>query len=90
MNGEDLRRVWGQFCKKNDFTLNPDDMYVGSVIEGVLENERKYGLRLCPCRLRDGSRETDLKLICPCNFKAQKTWAERGECWCGLFVKKKK
>ena len=88
MNEEELRRAWEEFCKKNDFKLNPDAEHVDSVIEGVLENERKHGLKLCPCRLRDGSSEMDFKLICPCNFKAQKTWASKGECWCGLFVKK--
>jgi ferredoxin-thioredoxin reductase catalytic chain len=53
-----------------------------------LGNEKKYGLRLCPCRLRDGTREKDLELICPCNFKAQGVWKDKGRCWCGLFVKR--
>ncbi len=55
---------------------------------GVLANERRYGLRYCPCRMITGRREEDLKLICPCNFKIQKTWREGGE-WCSLFVKAK-
>jgi len=58
------------------------------VVEGVLENEKKYGLKLCPCRLRDGTRERDLELFCPCNFKAQETWKNEGRCWCGLFVRR--
>jgi len=58
------------------------------VVEGVLENEKKYGLKLCPCRLRDGTRERDLELLCPCNFKAQETWKNEGRCWCGLFVRR--
>jgi ferredoxin-thioredoxin reductase catalytic subunit len=44
-------------------------------------------LRLCPCRLRDGSRERDLELLCPCNFKHHDTWRNEGRCWCGLFVR---
>lgn len=88
MNKEELERVWEQFTEKNDFELNPDNWHVKEVINGVLKNEEKFGLKLCPCRLRDGSREKDLELICPCNFKIQKTWQEKGECWCGLFVKK--
>ena len=51
-------------------------------------NEEKFGLKLCPCRLRDGSKERDMELICPCNFFKQDVWREQKRCWCGLFVKK--
>ncbi|UCD06864.1 MAG: ferredoxin:thioredoxin reductase [Candidatus Aenigmatarchaeota archaeon] len=88
MNKEELRRVWERFTEKNDFMLNPDKSLVDMVIDGVLENEKKHGLMLCPCRLRDGTREKDLELICPCNFKAQSVWKDKGRCWCGLFVKR--
>ena len=37
-----------------------------------------------------GDRQADINLVCPCNFKVQRTWKENGECWCGLFVKKVK
>ena len=89
MNKEDLRRVWGKFAEQNDFILNPDKKHVDSVIEGVLANEKECGLKLCPCRLRDGSRERDLELLCPCNFKTHETWSTQDRCWCGLFVKRK-
>lgn len=88
MNKEELIKVWEKFTENNDFMLNPDRKIVERVAEGVLENESKHGLKLCPCQLRDGSRERDLKLLCPCNFKIQKSWKERSECWCGLFVKR--
>ncbi|MBW2992263.1 ferredoxin:thioredoxin reductase [Candidatus Woesearchaeota archaeon] len=88
MNAEELRKAWENFTEKNDFILNPDKAHVDIVIDGVLKNEEKFGLKLCPCRLRDGSRERDLELICPCNFKIQDTWKNKGECWCGLFVKR--
>ena len=88
MNREELLKVWERFAEKSDFVLNPDRKHVDLVAEGVLDNEKKFGLKLCPCRLRDGTREGDLKLICPCNFKAQEVWTSEGRCWCGLFVKK--
>jgi ferredoxin-thioredoxin reductase catalytic chain len=89
MNREKLKKAWEMFTEKNYFMLNPDDNHVDMVVKGVLENEKKFGLKLCPCRLRDGSRNTDLELICPCNFKIQEKWKNKGECWCGLFVRRK-
>jgi ferredoxin-thioredoxin reductase catalytic chain len=89
MNKDELRRVWERFAENKDFMLNPDEKHVDMLAEGILANEKKFGLKLCPCRLRDGTRETDLSLICPCNFKAQETWSKEGRCWCGLFVKRK-
>jgi len=88
MSEEELIKIWEKFAENNDFMLNPDKKHVGLVAKGVLINEKKSGLKLCPCRLRDGTRERDLQLICPCNFKAQDVWREKGRCWCGLFVKK--
>ena len=88
MKPEELVKVWGRFAEKNDFKLNPDERFVKSICEGVLDNEKKYGLKLCPCRLRDGTRKRDLELICPCNFKTHESWKTEGRCWCGLFVKR--
>jgi len=87
MDESELKRSWEVFTEKNDFMLNPDSKHVDIVVDGVLENEKKFGLKLCPCRLRDGTPQRDLELICPCNFKIQKTWKEKGRCWCGLFIK---
>ena len=88
MEPEELRKTWENFTQNNDFKLNPDKEHVNLIIKGVLENEKKHGLKLCPCRLRDGSREKDLELICPCNFEIQEVWKNKNMCWCGLFVKK--
>ncbi|MBW2964888.1 hypothetical protein KY363_05520 [Candidatus Woesearchaeota archaeon] len=89
--GEDLRKAWETFSENNDFMLNPDKAHVDMIINGVQANEEKFGLKLCPCRLRNGSRERDLELICPCNFRTHETWNDesKGYCWCGLFVKRK-
>ena len=79
---------WEDFAKRNDISLNKDRKRVDLLANGVLNNEDNYGLKYCPCRLNTGDEVADTKLICPCNFKAQKTWKETGECWCTLFVKK--
>lgn len=81
--------LWNKFAAGKDFELNPDVKHVSLIYKGLMENRKKYGMMLCPCRLRDGTRETDLKLMCPCNFKAQEIWVKEGRCWCGLFIKRK-
>ena len=88
MNKEEVIKVWEIFTEKNDFILNPEKSIVEGVAEGVLENEKKHKLKLCPCRLRDETFKRDLELICPCNFKIQETWQKQNRCWCGLFVKR--
>jgi len=88
MNKEQIRKAFEKFTEKNDFILNKDKEFVDKIIDGILKNENSYGLKLCPCRLRNGTRERDLELICPCNFKIQVTWLKQGRCWCGLFFKR--
>ena len=88
MNKEELLKVWEKFTENNDFKLNADTAHVEKVTEGVLNNEKEHGLKLCPCRIGDGTKERDLELLCPCNFKIQETWEKEGKCWCGLFVKR--
>ncbi|MDP3027014.1 MAG: ferredoxin-thioredoxin reductase catalytic domain-containing protein [Nanoarchaeota archaeon] len=82
-------KEWTSRQPENDkFVLNSEEV-VERLAEGVLKNEKNQGLKFCPCRMILGEREKDLKLVCPCNFKMQKTWKEKGECWCSLFVKAK-
>ena len=88
MDKKQLIAAWQKFTERNDFMLNPDSKRVETLAGGVLNNEKNHGLKFCPCRLRTKDREKDLKLVCPCNFKAQPTWKQRRECWCSLFVGK--
>lgn len=82
-------KILEDFTKNSkDFQLSKDKDKVKKLIKGILYNEKRYGLKFCPCRIQTKIREKDLKLVCPCNFKAQKTWQEKGQCWCGLFEKK--
>ena len=90
MNKKELTEVLKRFTEGKEFMLNPDKKRVDMLIEGVLMNEKNHGLKFCPCRLTTGNFEKDVQLICPCNFPSQKTWQEKGECWCSLFVKTSK
>src|SRR4030042_5177552 len=80
---------WTNRQEKNKFILNPDKETVERLIGGVLNNEKNHRLKFCPCRMIIGDLEQDKKLVCPCNFKIQKAWKEKSECWCSLFVKVK-
>lgn len=90
---EDIKKqisIWQDLVDRQPdkgFVLNENRETVEKLAEGVLINEQNKGLKFCPCRMTLGVREQDLKLVCPCNFKIQKTWREKGECWCSLFVK---
>ncbi|HII71987.1 TPA: ferredoxin-thioredoxin reductase [Candidatus Woesearchaeota archaeon] len=85
---EELKKAWERFAEKNDFMLNPKTEMVDMLADGVMSNEKNFGYKFCPCRVRDGTKETDIGLLCPCNFKIHSTWASQGRCWCGLFVKR--
>ena len=87
----EIIEAWKGFAKLSDeYKVVEDAEMVNGLAEGVLSNQKAHGLRYCPCRLAQGDFIQDLKLICPCNFQVQQTYIERGECWCGLFVKRDK
>jgi ferredoxin-thioredoxin reductase catalytic subunit len=80
-----------RFTDGNDFQVNPDREKVQMLLEGITNNERNHGLKYCPCRLATKDPEEDLKIVCPCNFLVHETYKgrEEGECWCGLFIRRK-
>lgn len=84
-----FRKAIEIFAEKNEFEVNPDKEKVSMLLEGIFNNEKNHGLKYCPCRLITKDFEEDLKLVCPCNFLAHDTYREKGECWCGLFVRRK-
>jgi ferredoxin-thioredoxin reductase catalytic chain len=87
----DFRQVIGRFAAGNEFMVNPDAEKVETLLKGIFENERNHGLKYCPCRLRTKDWDEDLRIVCPCNFTIHETYrgAPDGECWCGLFVRRK-
>jgi ferredoxin-thioredoxin reductase catalytic chain len=90
-SNESIIEAWKGLGKNNEeFQLVDDSEMVTGLAEGVFSNQKSHGLRYCPCRLTQGNFIEDLKLVCPCNFQVQQTFSERGECWCGLFVRRAK
>jgi len=91
MTRESFRRAIEKFAEKNEFEVNPDKEKVEILLDGLFANEQPHGLKYCPCRLASGDFIEDLKLVCPCNFLIHDTYKGKqdGECWCGLFVRRK-
>ncbi len=85
---EEVRKImerFERFSRKKGALLNPDKAIITKLIDGLLENQRRYGYWACPCRLVAGTREEDRDIICPCDYWEQDV-AEFGACYCGLFV----
>ncbi len=67
------------------YNLNPDVEFTKGLVEGLLVNEARYGYWACPCRLADGSRDKDLDIICPCDYR-DPDLEDFGACYCALYV----
>ncbi|MDD5639975.1 MAG: ferredoxin-thioredoxin reductase catalytic domain-containing protein [Candidatus Pacebacteria bacterium] len=83
---EEIRLKYEEYSKKNNISLNPNETIVNGIINGLLNNEQKYGEQYCPCRKVTGDKEIDKKIICPCIYHMDEI-ASMGHCHCNLFVK---
>jgi len=84
---ENLIESYRKYAEVNGFKLNPDKKVIERLVNGLLENEKKYGARYCPCRRVTGNKEEDRPKICPCQFMRNEI-EEQGHCLCGLFFRK--
>jgi ferredoxin-thioredoxin reductase catalytic subunit len=82
---EQLLKAMERYAESQGFRLNPDGEVVATVLKGLIENERKYGRRYCPCRPVTGDEKQDDPKICPCVFHREEI-KQMGRCHCGLFV----
>ena len=74
-------------ARKNGYFLNPDTPFTMELIEGLVENQKRFGHLACPCRLADGVKEEDLDIICPCDYR-DADLENFGACYCALYVSK--
>jgi ferredoxin-thioredoxin reductase catalytic subunit len=88
----DFRAAIERFTEGNEFQVTTDKERIDMLLAGIFNNERNHGLKYCPCRLACRDFAEDLKIVCPCNFLVHETYKgkEDGECWCGLFIRRKK
>ena len=85
-NIEKIIKDYQEYAERNGLKLNPNREVIERLIKGMLENEKKFGERYCPCRRVTGNPEEDKSKICPCQFMRNEI-EEQGHCLCGLFVK---
>jgi len=72
-------------AESGGYHLHPDVAFTKDLIRGLLKNEARYGYGVCPCRLAGGSKEADLDIICPCDYR-DPDLSEYGSCYCALYV----
>lgn len=74
-------------AEASGYFFNPDLEFTKELIKGLLINEQRYGYQSCPCRISSGSKEKDLDIICPCDYRDDDL-NEYGTCYCALYVSK--
>ena len=69
---EEIDRLYEKLKKEAEaggYHLNPDAEMTKALVKGLLTNEKRYGYQACPCRLAAGSKEEDLDIVCPCDYR---------------------
>ena len=89
MNKSELKKISQEYAKKKGFSLQPDPVKLDLILEGLLNREKVYGFRYCPCRRVTGDPEEDKKIICPCIYHEDEVKHD-GQCKCLLFLRKEK
>lgn len=72
-------------AEQGGYLLNPDEDFTKNLVKGLMVNEERYGYPACPCRFASGTRERDLDIICPCDYR-DPDLIEFGACYCALYV----
>jgi ferredoxin-thioredoxin reductase catalytic subunit/rubredoxin len=85
---EDVEKLYSRLFREAEeagYHLNPDVEFTKDLVRSLLVNEKRFGYQICPCRLSLGSKEADLDIICPCDYRDADI-DEFGACYCGLYV----
>jgi len=72
-------------AESGGYHLNSDVEFTKELLKSILINKKRYGYGACPCRLASGTKEEDLDLICPCNYR-DPDLVDYDACYCGLYV----
>jgi ferredoxin-thioredoxin reductase catalytic subunit/rubredoxin len=82
---DDLYDEIKMIAQEEGYQLNPVQEDLDDILQGILDNEQRYGYRSCPCRMASGVIADDMDIICPCNYR-DADLVEYGGCLCTLYV----
>ena len=82
---EEARKRAERDALKNRMHLCPVPDLLDDLLNGLAENEERYGYPSCPCRIASGDLEKDRDIICPCDYRDPDI-EEYGQCYCALYV----
>ena len=85
---EDMMEYVEEKADEKGYFICPDDDLLFDLIQGLVDNEGRYGYPSCPCRQASGVKLYDSDIICPCEYMDADV-EEYGMCYCGLFVSQK-
>ncbi|MBU0929864.1 MAG: ferredoxin:thioredoxin reductase [Nanoarchaeota archaeon] len=81
---EKEKKIAEAYAKSKGFKLNPDEIELKTILEGLEKNREKYGFAYCPCRIITDDKIKDRDIICPCVFHRGEIEL-KGKCLCKLF-----
>lgn len=81
---EKYLQIFEKVAKQRGWRVNPDREIVIDFAKGLIENRKRFGIPICPCRLATGKKEVDKLIICPCVYAVDDI-REFGRCYCGLY-----
>lgn len=74
-----------QIADEEGYKFNPKKEELDDILQGLWDNEHRYGYPSCPCRMASGTIADDMDIICPCNYRDADV-VEHGACYCALYV----
>lgn len=85
MTPEQLHDTLKKLQEPKGFYFNKDTAMTMELLESLLANKERYGYMACPCRLANGTYESDKDIVCPCVYREADV-KEFGACYCWLYV----
>jgi ferredoxin-thioredoxin reductase catalytic subunit len=83
-----LRYLFEKVVDPMGFKFTPDEELADFLLEQEVKLEQDHGAPYCPCQGRNGARDEDMKIVCPCIPFHREHFDSMKRCWCGLFVHK--
>lgn len=87
MTREQIQQRVKRDAQTHGYALNPNPAILDPLLEGLQQNEVRYGYPACPCRLASGTFELDRDILCPCDYRDLDV-LEYGYCYCALYVRR--